>query len=78
MSAVRHYSQLSWAWPKLIEGRLKETNLGYPFWNENEIKIAYIIDYLTGKKVAIKVHVLVRLRPFQERLGPFPFFPAPK
>ena len=42
-------------------------------------KAAYIIDDLTGKnKLAMKVHGLVRLRPFQERFGPFPFFPARK
>ena len=31
-----------------------------------------------AKKKAIKVHVLVRLRSFQERFGPFPFFFARK
>ena len=42
-------------------------------------KAAYFINDVTGKKkMAIKVNVLVRLRSFQERFGPFPFFPARK
>ena len=79
MSAVRHYSLLSWAWPRPNEGGLNETSPGYPFLNGNGTKAAYIIDDLTGKKkLVIKVHVSVRLRPFQERFGPFPFFLARK
>ena len=65
-------TQLGAAWA-LYKGDLKKpvrvALIGLSY--ENATKAAYIINDLTGKKKAIKMHVLVRLSRFQERFGPF-------
>ena len=66
----------------ILKGDLKTPVQVVVIWlrSENATKAAFVIDDLTGKnKTGNKKYILlVRLRSSQERLGPFPFFPARK